>query len=129
MRAALEDARVAPQDVELVNAHGTSTPLNDVTETLAIKRVFGSHAYRLMVQATKSMTGHSLGAAGAIEAVATVLALRSGVVHPTINLHDPDPECDLDYVPLTAREAKPRVAISNSFGFGGHNGVLVFRAA
>ncbi len=129
MRAALEDARVAPEEVELVNAHGTSTPLNDVTETLAIKRVFGAHARRLMVQATKSMTGHSLGAAGAIEAVATVLALKQGIVHPTINLHDPDPECDLDYVPLVAREFRPRVAISNSFGFGGHNGVLVFRAA
>jgi 3-oxoacyl-[acyl-carrier-protein] synthase II len=129
MRAALADARVRPDEVQLVNAHGTSTPLNDATETLALKQVFGEHAKRLMVQATKSMTGHSLGAAGAIEAVATVMALCRGVIHPTINLHDPDPACDLDYVPLTAREARVTIAVSNSFGFGGHNGVLVFRAA
>jgi|SRR5215831_2252738 len=129
MRAALADARVAPEDVQLVNAHGTSTPLNDATETQAIKQVFGEHARKLMVPATKSMTGHSLGAAGALEAVATVLTLERGVVHPTINLHEPDPECDLDYVALEAREAAPKVAISNSFAFGGHNGVLVFRAA
>jgi 3-oxoacyl-[acyl-carrier-protein] synthase II len=120
---------VRPDEVQLVNAHGTSTPLNDATETLALKQVFGEHAKRLMVQATKSMTGHSLGAAGAIEAVATVMALCRGVIHPTINLHDPDPACDLDYVPLTAREARVTIAVSNSFGFGGHNGVLVFRAA
>jgi len=128
MRAALADARVAPEDVQLVNAHGTSTPLNDATETQAIKQVFGEHARRLMVPATKSMTGHSLGAAGALEAVATVLTLEHGIVHPTINLNEPDPDCDLDYVPLVAREAKIQVAISNSFAFGGHNGVLVFRA-
>jgi 3-oxoacyl-[acyl-carrier-protein] synthase II len=129
MRAALADACMAPEDVQLVNAHGTSTPLNDATETQAIKQVFGEHARRLMVPATKSMTGHSLGAAGALEAVATVLTLERGVVHPTINLHEPDPDCDLDYVPLEAREAKLETAISNSFAFGGHNGVLVFRTA
>ncbi|HTO91961.1 MAG TPA: beta-ketoacyl-ACP synthase II [Candidatus Sulfotelmatobacter sp.] len=128
MRAALADAKVSPADVQLVNAHGTSTPLNDVAETQALKQVFGEHARRLMVPATKSMTGHSLGAAGAIEAVATVLTLQHGVVHPTINLNEPDPECDLDYVPLEAREARLEVAMSNSFAFGGHNGVLVFRS-
>ena len=129
MRAALADAHIAPDEVDVVNAHGTSTPLNDVTETRAIREVFGAHADRLMVHSTKSMTGHSLGAASAIEAVASVLTIRHGVVHPTINLHEPDPECDLDYVPLTAREARVRVVVSNAFGFGGHNAVLVFRAA
>ena len=129
LKMALADARVAPEDVEVVNAHGTSTPLNDATETKVIKQVFGDHAKHLMVPATKSMTGHSLGAASAIEAVASVLTIGRGIVHPTINLHEPDPDCDLDYVPLTAREAKVRVVASNAFGFGGHNAVLVFRAA
>ncbi|MFN8588995.1 MAG: beta-ketoacyl-ACP synthase II [Candidatus Eisenbacteria bacterium] len=129
MRAALADARLAPSDVNVVNAHGTSTPLNDACETRAIREVFGAHADRLLVPATKSMTGHALGAAGALEAVASVLMLRDGIVHPTINLEQPDPECDLDHVPGTAREADVRVVMSNSFGFGGHNAVLVFRRA
>ncbi len=129
MRAALADARLEPADVTLVNAHGTSTPLNDPIETRAIREVFGSHADRLMVQATKSMTGHALGAAAAIEAVASVLAVVDGVVHPTINLDTPDPECDLDYVPNKARVADVRAVMSNAFGFGGHNAVLVFRRA
>lgn len=128
MRAALEDARLAPADVDVVNAHGTSTPLNDVTETRAIRRVFGEHAARLAVHSTKSMTGHALGSSCAMEAVASVLTIARGVVHPTINLRAPDPECDLDYVPLEAREARVRVVMSNAFGFGGHNAVLVFRS-
>lgn len=128
MRAALDDAKLAPDAIQLVNAHGTSTPLNDATETAAIKQVFGGHASRLMVHSTKSMTGHSLGASSAIEAVASVLTIERGIVHPTINLHDPDPACDLDYVPNQAREARVRTVMSNAFGFGGHNGVLVFRA-
>jgi len=127
MRAALADARMAPEAIGLVNAHGTSTPLNDVVETGAIKTVFGPHAGKLAVNATKSMTGHALGGAPALEAVASVLMLSRGVIHPTINLHDPDPQCDLDYVPLVAREAKLDAVMSNSFGFGGHNAVLVFR--
>ena len=112
----------------MINAHGTSTPLNDASETRSIKDVFGEHAYRVPIQATKSMTGHALGASGAIEAIASVLAIRDGVVHPTINLDEPDPECDLDYVPNVARSARVRCVMSNSFGFGGHNGVLIFRA-
>ncbi len=128
MRGALLDAGITAADVDLINAHGTSTPLNDATETQAIKDVFGEHAYRIPVQATKSMTGHSLGASPAIEAVASVLAIRDGVIHPTINLYQPDPACDLDYVPNVARRAPVNIVMSNSFGFGGHNGVLVFRA-
>jgi 3-oxoacyl-[acyl-carrier-protein] synthase II len=127
MRAALDDAKLPADAIGLVNAHGTSTPLNDVVETGAIKTVFGAHARKLAINATKSMTGHALGGAPALEAVASVLMLTRGVLHPTINLHDPDPECDLDYVPLTAREAKVDAVMSNSFGFGGHNAVLVFR--
>ena len=128
MRAALKDAGMAPDQVDVVNAHGTSTPLNDVTETNAIKQVFGEHARRLAVHSTKSMTGHSLGGSASIEAVAAVLTLRHGVVHPTINLETPDPACDLDYVPNVAREMPVGCVMSNAFGFGGHNGVLVFRA-
>jgi 3-oxoacyl-[acyl-carrier-protein] synthase II len=127
LNAALVDARCAPAEVDVVNAHGTSTPLNDVTETRVIKRVFGDHARRLAVHATKSMTGHALGASGGIEAVATVLTLRHGMIHPTINLQRPDPECDLDYVTDGARRRDVRTVVSNSFGFGGHNAVLVFR--
>ena len=128
MSEALDDARLAPEQVDLINAHGTSTPLNDACETQSIKDVFGPHAYRIPVQATKSMTGHSLGASAAIEAVASVLAIRNGVIHPTVNLDRPDPECDLDYVPHCARRAPVRCVMSNAFGFGGHNGVLIFRA-
>jgi len=127
MMRALEKAGISPDDVDYINAHGTSTPLNDKTETLAIKRVFGDRAYKIPVSSTKSMIGHLLGAAASVEVVATLLALHEGVVHPTINYEVPDPECDLDYVPNEAREAKVRVAIKNSFGFGGHNAVLVLR--
>ncbi len=127
MRFALEDAKLNLADVDYINAHGTSTPLNDRCETIAIKTVFGDHAYRLAVSSTKSMIGHSLGAAGGIEAVILALSLKYQVIPPTINLHQPSPECDLDYVPNTAREAKIKVGLSNSFGFGGTNGVLAFR--
>ena len=127
MRAALRDARVAPTEVGYINAHGTSTPYNDKFETLAIKRVFGEHAARLAVSSTKSMTGHLLGAAGGIEAIATLLAIRNGLLPPTINYETPDPECDLDYVPNHARKQEVEVALSNAFGFGGTNATLVFR--
>jgi 3-oxoacyl-[acyl-carrier-protein] synthase II len=125
---ALRDAGVNPEDVDYINAHGTSTPLGDKAETLAVKRTFGEHAYKLAVSSTKSMTGHLLGAAGGIEAVFCLLAMRDGVLPPTINYDTPDPECDLDYVPNEARPSGVRVALSNSFGFGGTNGSLLFRA-
>lgn len=124
MRMALDQARLAPQDVGYINAHGTSTPPNDRTETLAVRTVFGRE---VPVSSTKSMTGHLLGAAGALEAVACLQVLRTGILPPTINYETPDPECDLDYVPNTAREANVDVVMSNSFGFGGHNGTLIFR--
>jgi 3-oxoacyl-[acyl-carrier-protein] synthase II len=127
MRDALDDAGVAPEEIDLINAHGTSTPLNDAAETAAIHKVFGDHAARLMVQSTKSMTGHTLAGAAAIESVAVILQILRGRVHPTINLNDPDPECDLDYVPHVARDASVRTVLKNSFGFGGHNVGLVFR--
>jgi len=127
MSMALQDAGVAPSEVDYINAHGTSTPLNDKLETLAIKRVFGESAGKLMVSSTKSMTGHLLGAAGALEAVVCIKAICEGEVPPTINYEIPDPECDLDYVPNRARKATVNVALSNSFGFGGHNASLVFR--
>jgi len=125
MSAALRDAAVAPEDVQYLNAHGTSTPANDATETAAIKLAFGTAARSLAVSSTKSVTGHLLGGAGAIEAMACLLAMRDGVVPPTANLATPDPECDLDYVPNEAREMDVRVAASNAFGFGGHNVTLV----
>jgi len=127
MRQALESSGIDPNEVGYVNAHGTSTKLGDVAETKAIKNVFGDHAYELAVSSTKSVHGHLLGAAGAIEAAACVLALDRGLLPPTINLDDPDPECDLDYVPNRARKADVKVAISNSFGFGGHNATLVIK--
>jgi 3-oxoacyl-[acyl-carrier-protein] synthase II len=127
MRNALKNAGVALEQVQYVNAHGTSTPLGDKAETMAIKAAFGAHAPKLAISSTKSMTGHLLGAAGGVEAVYSVLALHHGVLPPTINLTTPDPECDLDYVPNTARQMKLDIAISNSFGFGGTNGTLVFR--
>jgi len=123
----LKDAKVQPNQVGYVNAHGTSTPLGDRIETTAIKRAFGEHAYKLAVSSTKSMTGHLLGGAGGLEAGITVLALRDQILPPTINLEKPDPECDLDYVPNHARKASVEYAISNSFGFGGTNGALLFR--
>lgn len=128
MERALHDAGLAPQDIDYINAHGTSTPLNDAVETRAILKVFGKHGYRLQVSSTKSMIGHLLGAAGAVEAIACVKALETGVIHPTINYETPDPDCDLDYVPNQAQETHPRVALSNSFGFGGHNATVIFSA-
>ena len=129
MRRALADGKLAPDDVDYVNAHGTGTAANDPTETRAIRRAFGAHADALAVSSTKSMHGHALGAAGAIELVATIGALRDGIVPPTANFVDPDPECDLDYVPNTAREKAVRAALSNSFAFGGLNAVLALRRA
>jgi 3-oxoacyl-[acyl-carrier-protein] synthase II len=127
MAAALRDGKLEPAAVGYINAHGTSTPYNDKFETLAIKRVFGEHAKRLPVSSTKSRTGHLLGAAGGIEAIATTLALHHGVLPPTINYEKPDPECDLDYVPNQARKQDDEVALSNAFGFGGTNATLAFR--
>jgi 3-oxoacyl-[acyl-carrier-protein] synthase II len=127
MRAALRDAGLAPADVGYINAHGTSTPYNDKFETIAIKRVFGEHAARLAVSSTKSMTGHLLGAAVGIEAIASILALYHGILPPTINYERPDPECDLDYVPNQARKQDVEVVLSNAFGFGGTNATLAFR--
>ncbi|MEE8503781.1 MAG: beta-ketoacyl-ACP synthase II [candidate division NC10 bacterium] len=127
MERAIRDAGIPPEAVDYINAHGTSTPYNDANETLAIKRVFGDHAYRIPVSSIKSMIGHTLGAAGAIEAAATVLALKHGIVPPTINYEFPDPDCDLDYVPNKAREVTIQLALNNSFGFGGTNATTVFR--
>src|SRR5688572_21326093 len=127
MTMAMKDARVTPEQVGYLNAHGTSTPLGDLAETLSIKRALGDHAYKTMVSSTKSMTGHLLGAAGGVEAIFTVLAMYHGIIPPTINLDVPGEGCDLDYVPHTAREAKVDVVVSNGFGFGGTNGTLVFK--
>jgi len=127
MQNALADAQISPDQVGYINAHGTSTPLGDVAETLAIKSTFGEHAKKLAVSSTKSTTGHMIGAAGAAEAIFTILALRDQVIPPTINLENQDPECDLDYTPNEAREARIEIAISNSFGFGGTNGTLAFK--
>lgn len=126
MRNAIEDARINPQDIDYINAHGTSTPYNDGIETMAIKKALGEVAYEVPVSSTKSMTGHLLGAAGAIEAAVSIMAILTGTVPPTINLDNPDPECDLDYVPHVPRKAKVDVAMTNSFGFGGHNACLIF---
>jgi 3-oxoacyl-[acyl-carrier-protein] synthase II len=124
---ALNDAKLSPADVDYINAHGTSTDMGDRLETVAIKRAFGEHAYSLSVSSTKSMTGHLLGGAGGLEAGIAVLALRDQIVPPTINLENPDPDCDLDYVPNQARKKELNFALSNSFGFGGTNGSLIFR--
>jgi 3-oxoacyl-[acyl-carrier-protein] synthase II len=129
MQAALDQAGLAPEAVDYINAHGTSTPLNDKSETIAIKNVFGPHAYSVSISSTKSMTGHLLGAAGGVEALFSILALRDGIVPPTINYETPDPECDLDYTPNRLRKKPLNVALSNSLGFGGHNATLVFGRA
>jgi 3-oxoacyl-[acyl-carrier-protein] synthase II len=127
MKMALKNAGVNPEQVDYINAHGTSTPFNDLNETLAIKSVFGEHAKKLMVSSTKSMTGHLLGAAGGLEAVICCLSMEKGVVPPTINYEEPDPECDLDYVPNIARDATVEYSMSNTFGFGGTNATLLFK--
>src|SRR6266566_8184292 len=127
MRRALQKAGIRPDQVDYINAHGTSTPYNDLTETQAIKTCFGEHAYRLAISSTKSMIGHTLGAAGAVEAVISIMTILTGVIPPTINLHHPDPDCDLDYVPNEARQATVNVALSNAMGFGGHNTSLIFK--
>jgi len=127
MATALASAELSAEQVDYINAHGTSTPLNDKGETVAIRQVFGAHADKVAVSSIKSMTGHLLGAAGAVEAVACVLSLRNGVLPPTINYEVPDPDCDLDYIPNTARRQGIEVALSNSLGFGGHNVTLLFR--
>jgi 3-oxoacyl-[acyl-carrier-protein] synthase II len=128
MKLALQDAKLNPEDVQYINAHGTSTPLGDAAETRAIKQIFGSYARKVAISSTKSMVGHTLGASGGVELIACVESIRHSVVHPTINLVTPDPECDLDYVPNTAREMRVKRVISNSFGFGGHNCSLVVGA-
>lgn len=127
MELALKNSGLAKEDIGYINAHGTSTHYNDLYETMAIKKVFGDHARKVAISSTKGMTGHLLGAAGGIEAVFTVMALKEGVIPPTINYENPDPDCDLDYVPNVARDVKIKAAVSNSFGFGGTNGVLVFK--
>jgi 3-oxoacyl-[acyl-carrier-protein] synthase II len=127
MKEAIRDGGISATDVNYINAHGTSTPYNDISETNAIKTVFGDHAYKLVISSTKSMTGHLLGAAGAIEAIATILSIVNDIVPPTINLTNPDPECDLNYSALTATKTKINYAISNTFGFGGHNASLLFK--
>ena len=126
MKWAIEDAGITPDKVDYINAHGTSTPLNDKYETIAMKRMYGDHAYKLAISSTKSMTGHLLGAAGGIEAAFTVLTIKNGIVPPTINIDNPDPDCDLNYIPNTAKKQPVNVAMSNSLGFGGHNASLVF---
>ena len=123
---ALQDAQLRPNDIDYINAHGTSTPLNDVSETRAIKKAFGDFAYKIPISSTKSMTGHILGGAGAIEGVAAIMTINSGIIHPTINLNNPDPECDLDYVPNVARKVKVKNVLSNNFGFGGQNACVVY---
>ena len=126
MKWAIEDAGITPDKVDYINAHGTSTPLNDKYETFAMKRMYGDHAYNVAISSSKSMTGHLLGAAGAIEAAFTVLAIKNDIVPPTINIENPDPDCDLNYIPNTAKKQPVNVAMSNSLGFGGHNASLVF---
>jgi len=127
MRMAIRDARIRPEDIDTINAHGTSTVLNDATETVAIKAVFGEYAKKIPISATKSMTGHLLGAAGSTEAIFTLLSIRDGILPPTINYEEPDPACDLDYVPNVARKSPIRIAMSNAFGFGGTNATLIFQ--
>ena len=127
LKKVMEDGKVALEDVQYINAHGTSTPYNDKFETAAIHKVFGPHSKKLMVSSTKGMTGHLLGAAGAIEAVVCAKTIETGIIAPTVNYEHPDPDCDLDYVPNTAREVKVDTVISTNLGFGGHNGALLFK--
>jgi 3-oxoacyl-[acyl-carrier-protein] synthase II len=127
IQRAIESAGIDPSEIQYINAHGTGTDLNDAMETRAIKTIFGDHAYRLAVSSTKSMMGHPLAACGAVEGVATILAMHHGIIPPTINLHHPDPECDLDYVPNEARQADLRIAMSENFGLGGQNATVIFR--
>jgi len=127
MQTALTNASVNITDIQYINAHGTSTPLNDKVETAAIKRVFGEQAYKIPISSTKSMTGHMIGAGAAVEAAVCIMTMCHSVIPPTINYKNPDPNCDLDYVPNVARQTAVNMAMSNSFGFGGHNSVLVFR--
>ena len=127
MRWALEDAGISPEEIDYINAHGTSTPLNDASETAAIKTALGEHAYQVPISSTKSMIGHTLGASGAIESVAAIKTIQTGTIHPTVNYEYPDPDCDLDYVPNEPRQADVRIVLKNSFGFGGQNACLVFR--
>jgi 3-oxoacyl-[acyl-carrier-protein] synthase II len=128
MQLALKHARIAPEEVDYINAHATSTDIGDLCETRAIKKVFGDHAYKLSISATKSMTGHLLGGAGAIEMAACALSIRDSIIPPTINLENPAEGCDLDYTPKVAKEMKVRVALNNAFGFGGHNATLIAKA-
>ncbi len=127
MEIAIKDAGLKPEDITYINAHGTSTPLNDKCETLAIKKVLGEHAKNVMISSTKSMTGHLLGAAGGIEGVICALAIENNIIPPTINLQNPSPDCDLDYVPAQARKVEVKTAMSNNLGFGGHNATVVFK--
>jgi 3-oxoacyl-(acyl-carrier-protein) synthase len=127
MQIAIDDAKARPDDLDLINAHGTSTPFNDKSETVAIKKVFKEHAYKLAITANKSMIGHLMGAAGGVEAVFTALSIYNGVIPPTINYENSDPECDLSYTPNVAQNREVRLALSNSFGFGGVNGSLLFK--
>ena len=127
IRWALEDAGLQPQDISYINAHGTSTPINDRVETLAIKKAFGDQAYKVPISSTKSMIGHALGGAGGLEAIASIKSIQTGMIHPTINQQSPDPDCDLDYVPNKARKANVDAVLSNNFGFGGQNACMIFR--
>ena len=127
MKWALHDADISPEEIDYINTHGSSTPLNDSLETKAIKEVFGSHAHKVSISSTKSMVGHAIGASGTIEAIACILAIRDGIIPPTINYEYPDPECDLDYVPNIARKQIVNIALSNSFGLGGPNACLVIK--
>jgi 3-oxoacyl-[acyl-carrier-protein] synthase II len=128
MRKALADAGMNPADIDYINAHATSTPLGDTIESNAVKKVFGPHAYKLAMSSTKGATGHLLGAAGGVEMLVCILAMKNGVLPPTINLDNPDPQCDLDYVPHHARDARIRTVMNNAFGFGGHNVSVIARA-
>jgi 3-oxoacyl-[acyl-carrier-protein] synthase II len=127
MQLTLDDAGLKPEDIDYINAHGTSTPMNDLSETMAMKTVFRDHIKKLPVSSTKSMTGHLLGASGGVEAIFSLLAIRDSIIPPTINYEEPDPECDLDYVPNVARKKEVRIVMSNSFGFGGTNATLIFK--